>query len=396
MMDEGNSIAKLTHWEVGDSRSIAHTFTRQEVEEFAKLTGDINPLHVDETFAGRSAAGGRVVHGMLAAAFISTLIGVHIPGRGALWNSFQINWRKIIRIGDTLRFEARVSAIQTALHSLDLEITGVSDVTGEVYLEGKARVMTMDDPRETNLPTIAGKRVLVTGASGKVGGAICRTLAAVGCKLVIWGRNSERLQQLSQVLAEHVASVQVINLLDDREIETGLAQLISEGGVDGVVHAAAASLNFIGVDSALNCQYLREHLQVEVIALEQIARALTGKMKPEGFIIAVLTQAILDVPPAKMSAYVAAKMAAWGLVRSMAVELGPKGIRCNAVSPNIMETPYVKDMPLRVKQVEAAGNPMRRLCDVEDVANAVEFLAGPKATYINGINLPVSGGARMP
>ena len=123
-------------WEVGDSRAVTHRFSPEELEAFAKLTGDINPLHSDSDFANRSAAGGPVVHGMLAASFVSTLIGVHIPGRGALWNSFEINWRKLIRVGDTLRFEARVSAVRAATRTLDLEITGVNVKSGEIHLEG--------------------------------------------------------------------------------------------------------------------------------------------------------------------------------------------------------------------------------------------------------------------
>jgi len=389
-------MSEPIHWQVGDSREITHTFTRQELEAFAKLTGDTNPLHVDSGFANRSATGGQVVHGMLAASFVSTLIGVHIPGRGALWNSFQINWRKPIYIGDTLRFEARVSAVQTAMRSLDLEIVGTNVASEEIYLEGKARVMMMDERKEIQPSALAGKRVLVTGASGEVGGAICQALAAVGCKLVMWGRNVERLQTLSQALGEYAASVRAVDLLDDKKIKAELAQLMKEGGVDGFVHAAAAPLSLAGIDDALNHQHLRKHLQIEVLAFQKITQELAPKMKSEGFIIAVLTQAILDAPPSKMSAYVAAKMGAWGLVRAMAVELGPKGIRCNAVSPSMIETPYVKDIPLRAKQVEAASNPMRRLCNVDDVADAVRFLAGPQAAYINGINLPVSGGARMP
>lgn len=383
-------------WRVGDSRSITHTFTLEELNAFANLTGDINPLHVEESFANRSLVGGQVVHGMLAASFVSTLIGIHIPGRGALWNSFQISWRKTIRIGDSLHIDARVRAIQVATRTLDLDITGVNESTEELYFEGKARVMTMDEPRENKTSGLSGKRVLVTGASGAIGGAICKALSMAGCQLILWGRDANRLQQLKHSLGEHKASVHVVDLLNDLSIGIGLERLLTEGGVDGVVHAAAAPLNFAGIDSELNHQFLIEHLQVEVIALEIISRTLAKTIKPGGFIIAILTQAILDAPPPKMSAYVTAKTAAWGLVRAMAVEFGPRGIRCNAVSPNMVDTPYIKNMPIRTKQVEAASNPMRRLCSAADVASAVEFLAGPNATYINGINFPVSGGGRMP
>ena len=119
-------------------------------------------------------------------------------------------------------------------------------------------------------------------------------------------------------------------------------------------------------------------------------------MHDGGVIIAVLSQAMLDVPPPKLSAYVSAKLATWGLVRAYAAELGPKGVRCNAVSPGMMDTPYTREMPVRVKQVEAASNPSRRLCRPEDVADAILYLASSRAGFVNGVNLPVTGGARMP
>ena len=396
MTNNSIKIPKPIRWQVGDKRAIKHTFTREEIDAFARLTGDFNPLHVDSEFADRSSTGGQVVHGMLAASFVSTLIGVHIPGHGALWNSFEVNWRKIVRIGDTLTFEAEVVAIQIALNSLDLEIMGLNDITNEVYFEGKARVTMIDDTTETKPPTLAGKRVLITGASGSVGGAICKAFAEAGCKIVMWGRDESRLQQLKQSLGTDTSTFQVVDLLDDEMIDNGLKQLIKNGGVEGIVHAAAAPLNIAEIDSDLNYRNFRDHLQVEVLAFESITRVLSREMKPEGFIISVLTQAVFDVPPVKMSAYVTAKMAAWGFVRAMAVELGPREIRCNAVSPNMIDTPYVKDMPLRTKKVEAASNPLRRLCSVKDVADVVLFLAGPQARYINGANLPVSGGSRMP
>lgn len=389
-------MSESISWQVGDHREITHTFTRREVEAFAALSGDTNPLHVDPDFADRSAAGGQVVHGMLAASFVSTLIGMHIPGPGALWNSFQIEWRKIIRIGDALIIEGRVIAVQAAMRSLDLEIVGRHATSGEVYFEGKARVMMMGTQQEAQPSGLMGKRILVTGASGQVGGAICRVLAAAGCRLVMWGRDAGRLESLRKTLGDGAASSDTVDLMDDSQIDAALARAAKNGPVDGFVHAAAAPLGLGEIGDPAAPQALRDHLQVEVIAFHRIVRALAQRMDAGGFAIAVLTQAILDAPPPKMSSYVTAKTAAWGLVRCLAVELGPKGIRCNAVSPNMIETPYVKDMSPRAKQVEAASNPMRRLCTLDDVANAVRFLAGSESAYINGVNLPVTGGTRMP
>lgn len=382
-------------WKVGDSRSLVHTFTSEHLEAFARLTGDDNPLHMDSRYAERTAAGGQVVHGMLAAGYISTLIGVHIPGPGALWNSFEVNWRKMIRLGDTLRFEAIVTAVHSANNTLDLKVQGVHCSTGETYLDGKARVMMLEAQDRTKM-TLQGRRVLVTGASGTLGSAVCRSLATVGAELVIWGRDERRLEELRAALGDAVASSHAVDLGDAGAIETALGVVLEQGPLHGFVHAAAAPLAFVAVDDANNDEQLRRQWTVAVAAFNRIVQRIVPGMDRGGSIVAVLSQAVFDAPPPKLSAYVSAKLAAWGVVRSLALELGPRGIRCNAVSPNMMDTPYTKDMPIRVKQVEAATNPLRRLCQPEDVAEAVLFLVGADSGYVNGVNLPVTGGARMP
>jgi len=144
-----------------------------------------------------------------------------------------------------------------------------------------------------------------------------------------------------------------------------------------------------------NAEHLREHWAVSIEAFHQIASTVVPLMTSGGSIVTILTQSVYDVPAPRLSAYVSAKMALWGLTRSLAAEYGPKGIRCNAVSPGLINTPFTSDVPVRFKQIEEAGNPLRRLCTVADIANAVAFLCGPEGSFINGINLPVTGGARM-
>lgn len=385
-----------TNWSVGDSRTITHTFTNEEVQAFARLTGDVNPLHVDPNYAERTSAGGQVVHGMLAASFISTLIGMHLPGPGALWNSFQVNWRKMIRIGDTLQFKAEIVAIQAGIQTLDLTIQGIHLGNNKVYLDATARVLLMTQTTTVTVTNLAEKRILVTGASGAVGQAICRKLVQQGVKVVAWGRNADRLQSLKKEFGADSCEIQAVDLLDQNSIHDALGVVLQNGTVAGFVHAAAAPLHYLGVDDSNNQIELAAHWMIDVAAFLQIAQALVPGMCAGDGIVAILTQAILDQPPVKMSAYVAAKTACLGLVRSFAVECGPRGVRCNAVSPNMMDTPYTANMSVRTKQVEAASNPLRRLCRPEDVADVATFLLSPEASYINGVNVPVTGGSRMP
>ena len=382
-------------WKLGDYREIVHTFREEELSAFASLTGDRNPLHMDEYYARRTATGGRVVHGMLAASFVSTLIGEQIPGPGALWQSFQVNWRRMIRIGDTLRLQARVVAIQAATRTLDLEILGAHMGTGETYLDGTARVMIMAETKNSEHST-TGKRVLVTGASGEVGRAVCRRLGAEGHHLVLLGRDAERLKAIARELGSSADSWLSVDLLDERAVERALDQVVAGPPVEIYIHAASAPLGYREIGSDGYQAELHAQWTVSASSFSRIAQRLLPVMPGGSAIVAVLTQYILDAPPVKLSSYVSGKMAAWSLVKSIASEFGPKGIRCNAVSPGVINTPFSRDMPVRAKQVEAATNPMRRICTVEDVADAVAYLCSPQSAYVNGVNLPVTGGSRMP
>ncbi len=430
---------KVAHkWHVGDRREITHQFTQGDLNAFADLTGDQNPIHMDGLYASHSAVGGQVVHGMLAASFISTLIGMEIPGPGALWNTFQVNWREMIRLGDTLCFSATISAINTALNMLVLKIVGcdINDAN-RVFVDGIAKVMLIShkdnqqplsisvcdapedntslrrEPRpveECSIGTLennnkarmsdvlSGKIIVVTGSTGVLGSAICQRLVRDGARLLLWGRDNDKLTSISRMLGKSVAGVVACDLSDIASV-THKAGIISQNyNIFGIVHAAASRLSSLNVIDAKNMEALCNHWTVEVLSLQALVTAFMSSEKriPGRFIIAVLTQAVFDTPPAKMSAYVSAKMACWSLIRSFALELGPKGIRSNAVSPGLMETPYSGNISAIAKKIEEASNPLRRLCEPQDVAEAIAYLCNPLAGFLNGVNLPVTGGLRMP
>ena len=240
------------------------------------------------------------------------------------------------------------------------------------------------------------KSILVTGATGTVGKVICHKLVKQGFNVVGWGRNEEKLIAIQNELGEKSFSFNIIDLNDKVSIESKLIKLKNRMEIDGFVHAAAAPIKFVPVEDSSNTEELYSHLQIEVLSFQQIVQFLLTNMGNGGSIVAILSQAIFDQPPKKLSAYVTAKTACLALIKSFATEWGHKGIRSNAVSPNIMNTPYSANIPLRAKQVEEAINPMRRLCEPEDVAEIVLFLLSPQSSYLNGTNIPVTGGSKMP
>ncbi|MGH7727543.1 MAG: MaoC family dehydratase [Vulcanimicrobiaceae bacterium] len=122
---------------IGQSMSRRHTVSASDVERFAAITGDTNPLHLDEVYAARSRFGRRIAHGMLAASYISALLGVDFPGPGTIYLSQKLSFRKPVFIGDTLEVSATVSAIRPDKPVVTLT-TSVRNQRGEEVLAGEA------------------------------------------------------------------------------------------------------------------------------------------------------------------------------------------------------------------------------------------------------------------
>ena len=135
-MSDINSVAG---WKLGDFRSLEHQFRIEDLNAFAKLTGDYNPIHMDKSFASSSAAGGQVVHGMLLVSFISSLI-IMESSNNVLFKDFQVNWKKMVRIGDRLRFIIGVTSVDSSLDFISLDFQGERVQNEEVCLTGSVKI----------------------------------------------------------------------------------------------------------------------------------------------------------------------------------------------------------------------------------------------------------------
>ena len=123
----------------GMRAALEKTFTEDDVLAFAALTGDNNPAHVDADFAASSVFGRQVVHGMFTASLISAVLGTKLPGRGAIYVSQTIQFRKPVFIGDTVRAEVEISAIDARRKRVTLATRCL--VAGKPVLRGEAVVI---------------------------------------------------------------------------------------------------------------------------------------------------------------------------------------------------------------------------------------------------------------
>ncbi len=123
---------------VGDSASLSRTFTQDDIDAFARLSGDDNPAHVDAEWATASVFGGRVAHGILTASLVSAVIGTWLPGPGTIYMSQTIRWTAPVRPGEDLVATATVSEIVPEKSRALLET--VVRRGDEVVLSGEAVV----------------------------------------------------------------------------------------------------------------------------------------------------------------------------------------------------------------------------------------------------------------
>ncbi len=125
--------------EPGMTASLSRTFGEEEVEAFARITGDVNPAHLDEEFAATTVFGRRVVHGMLTASLISAVLGTRLPGKGAVYVSQSIQFRAPVFIGDTVTAEVEVASVDARRRRVTLATRCLVD--GKVVLRGEAVVL---------------------------------------------------------------------------------------------------------------------------------------------------------------------------------------------------------------------------------------------------------------
>jgi len=117
--------ARDLKWEdikVGDTASFSRTITENDVNDFAKLSGDYNPLHMDENYAKTTQFGKRVVHGMFLGALISQLLGMKLIGKRCLYLSQDLQFKKPAFIGDTVKVIGEVKNKSESTHILDILI----------------------------------------------------------------------------------------------------------------------------------------------------------------------------------------------------------------------------------------------------------------------------------
>lgn len=144
IVSEASGGYYLDDLKVGDTASFGKTVTEADIVLFAGITGDTNPVHLNQEFAEATLFKGRIAHGMLSAGFISTVLGTKLPGPGAIYLSQSLKFKAPVRPGDTVK--ATVTVTDIVLDRKRVTLSTVCTVGDVVVIEGEAVVMVQPRP----------------------------------------------------------------------------------------------------------------------------------------------------------------------------------------------------------------------------------------------------------
>ncbi|MBX3568669.1 MAG: SDR family oxidoreductase [Rhizobiaceae bacterium] len=222
------------------------------------------------------------------------------------------------------------------------------------------------------------RRIVLTGADGTVGSGVQTRLSASGWTVTTIGHRAGLADLLADFRSEdslRSAMSAVGGALDGMVFAHGM---LEPGPVDRVTPAAWRQMMAVNLDSI----YTMIHY-----ALPQL--------RPGASIVVVSSTAAFDHSPVGGPHYTAGKWALNGLVRHLAFDLGPRGIRINSVCPGTVEGPMARALLSEADYMESLkGIPLGRAAEASEIAEVVAFLLDAKSGYVTGANLPVSGGYR--
>ncbi len=241
---------------------------------------------------------------------------------------------------------------------------------------------------------LEGEVALVTGASRGIGASIAAALAAAGARVVGTATSQGGADAISTALGDQGRGI-VLNVADQESIDAALKDIQGSEGSPSIL------VNNAGITRDNLLMRMKQDEWDDVIATNltgtfRMSKAcLRGMMKARTGRIVNIASVIAVMGNAGQANYAATKSGMVGFSKSLAREIGSRGITVNVVAPGFIDTDMTRDLPEANRNAMLEQVPMGRLGDSIDIANAVVFLASPAGAYITGETLHVNGGMVM-
>ena len=245
-----------------------------------------------------------------------------------------------------------------------------------------------------DIPLLAGKRILVTGAASGIGEGAARVFARFGAEVAVSDLNPDALAETWHDLSPHRRIG--LNVVEEAQCDAAISRVVDVlGGIDGVFNSAGIA-DEVKPALAADIDVWQRCVDIHLRGSYCIARAAARVMVPQGsgsILLVSSVNGVTGIP--RRHAYGPAKAAIAQLARTLTCEWAAHNVRVNSLAPTYIATPMidklVADGKLDLNRLERR-TPMGRIGSVQDVAAAAAYLLSDLSGYISGINLPVDGG----
>ena len=242
------------------------------------------------------------------------------------------------------------------------------------------------------------KLVLVTGARRGIGQAIALTLGNAGATVIGTATSEKGAEAISKQFTEHKITGQgmILNVTDDNNIAELMKNINEQyGAVDILINNAGITRDNILM--RMKQEEWDEIIDTNLASVFKMSKAvLRGMMKKRAGRIISITSVVGAMGNSGQTNYAAAKAGIMGFTKSLAREVGSRGITVNTVAPGFIQTDMTDTLPDEQKKVLASQIPMTRLGTVDEIAQTVLFLAGEGGSYITAQTIHVNGGMYTP
>lgn len=243
---------------------------------------------------------------------------------------------------------------------------------------------------------LTGKVALVTGATRGIGSAIACYLARKGAKVIGTATSADGVVAINQALAEFGGEGRELRIAEKNSIENLISDIESEiGNITILVNNAGITRDNL----LIRMKELEwdEIMEINLKSAFRASKAVTrSMMKARAGRIINITSVVGSIGNVGQTNYAAAKAGLMGFTKSLAREVGSRGITVNCVAPGFIETDMTQSLPQEQRDYFSAQTVLNHFGTPEDVAAAVLFLASDEANYITGQTLHVNGGMYMP
>lgn len=244
------------------------------------------------------------------------------------------------------------------------------------------------------------KTYIITGASSDIGTAFLREFEKDNEKITAYCQyfsNDSMLKELRSVFNNVDIRLSRCDLSSAEDTDRWIKELKAESVVPThILHLAARKLEYMRLKQ-FDWKKTVNEMNIQVNSLAQLLKAFLPIMSKEkyGRVVAMISSCTLGAPPKFMIDYLISKYALLGLIKGAASEYAGTGITVNGLSPSMIETKFLSEIDPRIVEMNAQSNPMKRNINVDEVVSALRFLLSDRASYMNGVNLNLTGGERM-